>query len=162
MDIHGHSSACADHIDKRQFSSFRITVPGKNVMQRAKTCGRQAYEVLRESKENVYHSQWQLEMYSRSSWQWSEPLKNFAVLVSDITSTRSATSQTRLNSLARWWKRAEILIWYKRPLKHLSHNPVHQVYIDNKKTHLSNIRKRLKNRLMLGACTNTTRNNASA
>ena len=33
-------------------------MPGKNVMQRVKTCGRQAYEVLRESKENVYHSQW--------------------------------------------------------------------------------------------------------
>ena len=60
MDIHAHSSACADHINKRQFSSFRITVPGKTVMQRGETCCRQAYEVLRESKENVYHSQWHI------------------------------------------------------------------------------------------------------
>ena len=49
--LSAYSSPCALHVNKRQFSSFRITVPGKNVMERAKTYGRQAYELLKEPQQ---------------------------------------------------------------------------------------------------------------
>ena len=75
-------------------------VPGKNVMQKAKTCGRQACEVLRESKENVYHGQmlgledsdvsrmhWDANVFSNikdirtnplwSKWLWRDWMTNF-------------------------------------------------------------------------------------
>ena len=93
--------APSTYIDARALSYLiEGAVPGKNVMQKAKTCARQACEVLRESKENVCHSQmlgsedsdvsrmhWDANVFSNiedirsnplwSKWLWCDWMTNF-------------------------------------------------------------------------------------
>ena len=102
-------------------------------------------------------------MYSRFSWQcsfflpfrsaawvimrfcgckWAKLHENvdeftWSTVSNNVHSERCIPNKTKLEttvqSSAWWWKRVEILIRYKRHLKIISNNLVHQVYIDNEK-----------------------------
>ena len=81
---------------------------------------------------------------------------------SDISQTRLNWGITVQNSVWQW-ENVEILIRYRRPLKILSEIPYIKSILMIKNGIIEYIKKGLNNkkRLMLGYCTNTTRNKAS-